>query len=187
MDVSTMSHALLVMDFQADIIGRLADSAPLLERTAKLIANARAAGAPVIYVVVGFRPGYPEVDARNMAFAGLAQTGRLQTTTPGSDIVPAVAPQPGDVIVMKHRVGPFLGTDLEQVLRARRVDTLVLAGISTSGVVLSTVRYAADCDYALVVAEDCCADPDPEVHQLLTRKVFPRQAKVVASSEVAFG
>jgi len=64
------------------------------------------------------------------------------------------------------------------VLRSLRARTLVLAGIATSGVVLSTLRQAADLDYRLVVLSDGCADADPQVHQVLTEKVFPRQAEV---------
>lgn len=179
--------ALLVMDLQADIIGRIGDAAgPLLERTAGLIAAARQAGASVIYVVVGFRPGYPELDRRNTTFSSLAQTGRMQTRTPGSDIIDAVKPVGHEVIVMKHRIGPFLGTDLDMVLRAQGIETLVLTGIATSGVVLSAVRYAADADYRIVVVEDCCADADAEVHRVLTEKVFPRQGRVLAAADVSF-
>ncbi len=67
------------------------------------------------------------------------------------------------------------------ILRAKNIDTLILMGHSTSGVILSTVRLAADLDYNLVVVEDGCADRDPEVHQLLMEKVFPRQGTVVSS------
>jgi len=76
-------------------------------------------------------------------------------------------PQATEVIVTKRRVGAFSTTDLESVLRARQVTCLVLLGIATSGVVLSTVRWAADADYALVVLEDCCADGDEEVQRVL--------------------
>jgi len=81
--------------------------------------------------------------------------------------------------VTKRRVSAFAGSDLDVVLRSLEVDHLVLAGISTSGVVLSTVRQAADLDYRLTVLADGCADPDPEVHRVLLDKVFPRQATVV--------
>jgi nicotinamidase-related amidase len=70
------------------------------------------------------------------------------------------------------------------ILRAKGIDTLVLAGIATSGVVLSTVRHAADADYGLLVVEDACADRDDEVHRVLTGKVFPRQATVTTTAEV---
>ena len=178
--------ALLVMDLQADIVARLGDKgAPLVERTAGLIAAARKAALPIVYVVVGFRAGYPEVSPRNQWFATVKGSGRfVMSAPPGSDIVPAVAPQPGDVVVVKHRVGAFSGTDLDMILRAQSIDTLVLAGISTSGVILSTVRHAADADYRLVVVEDCCGDADDEVHRVLTQKVLVRQATVVPASDV---
>jgi nicotinamidase-related amidase len=70
------------------------------------------------------------------------------------------------------------------ILGAREVDALVLLGIATSGVVLSTLRHAADADYRIVVVQDCCADRDPEVHRCLMEKVFPRQATVVSAADV---
>jgi nicotinamidase-related amidase len=178
--------ALLVMDLQADIIRRRgAGAEAIVDRTAGAIAAAREARMPIIYIVVGFRPGYPEVSPRNASFAGIAQTGAFVASPPGSDIVAALRPQPEDVVVVKHRVSAFAGTDLEMILRARSIDTLVLLGLATSGVVLSTVRHAADADYRLVVVGDCCADLDDEVHRVLTEKVFPRQATVVAARELA--
>ena len=89
-----------------------------------------------------------------------------------------------EVVVTKHRVGAFAGTDLDMVLGANNSETLVLSGISTSGVVLSTLRDAADADYQIVVAADCCADPDPEVHRVLTEKVFARQTTVTDGASV---
>jgi nicotinamidase-related amidase len=177
--------ALLVMDLQSDILGMLGGKAgALLERAAGLIAAARKAHVPVIYVVVGFRPGYPELAAGNATFAAVAKSGRFVVTTPGADIAPAVRPEEGDIVVVKHRVSAFAGSDLEMVLRAKKIDTLVLSGLATSGVVLSTVRYGSDADFRLVVVKDCCADLDDEVHGVLTEKVFPRQATVITASEV---
>ena len=80
--------------------------------------------------------------------------------------------------MVKRRVSAFTGSDLDVVLRGLGAGTLVLAGIATSGVVLSTLRQAADLDYRLVVLADACLDADPEVHRVLTEKVFPRQAAV---------
>jgi nicotinamidase-related amidase len=96
-----------------------------------------------------------------------------------SQINADVAPKAGDVVVAKRRVSAFTGSDLEVVLRAKEVQHLVLTGIATSGVVLSTLREAADKDYQLTVLADCCADADEEVHRVLTTKVFPRQAEVM--------
>jgi nicotinamidase-related amidase len=177
--------AVLVLDLQAEILPRIGPrAAPLLERAAGVVAAAREARVAVIFVVVGFRPGYPELDPRNATFGAVAQSGRFLAAPPGSDLPLPVRPRDGEVVVVKHRVSAFAGTDLEMILRARRIDTLVLLGIATGGVVLSTVRQAADADYRLVVVEDCCADADDEVHRVLTRKVLPRQATVAPADEV---
>jgi nicotinamidase-related amidase len=177
--------AVLVMDFQTGILGRLGDAAaPVLERAAAVVSGARSAGLPVIYVVVGFRPGYPEVSPRNSRFAALMQSGAFVTETPGADVHPALKPEATDAVVVKHRVSAFAGTDLEILLRAKSIDTLVLLGLSTSGVVLSTVRHASDADYQLIVVSDGCADPDPEVHHVLMDRVLSRQATVLSSADV---
>ena len=177
--------ALLIMDYQQDTVGRAGEAAEaLLDRASAVLATARDAGLPIIYVVVAFRPGYPEVSGRSRTFAAIRGSGRLVEGTPGTAIHERVAPRPEDVIVTKRRVGAFGTTDLDTVLRARELTTLILLGVSTSGVVLSTVRWAADADYELVVVEDCCFDADEEVHRVLMRKVFPRQAQVMTAEEV---
>ena len=82
------------------------------------------------------------------------------------------------------RTGAFSTTDLDVQLRERGVDTLILAGISTSGVMLSTVRDASDRDYRVIVLADATADPDPEIHAFLIERVFPRQGAVISVSEL---
>jgi nicotinamidase-related amidase len=173
-----MQTALLVMDLQQGIVESFPNDPDYLPRLGRAISGARAAGLPVIYVVVRFRDGHPEVSPRNKTFSAAAQAGRFTELDPTSEIHPAVAPRAGDIVVTKRRVSAFAGSDLEMVLRAHDIDTLVLTGISTSGVVLSTVRLAADLDFRLVVLADGCLDADPEVHRVLTEKVFPRQAEV---------
>lgn len=176
--------AVLCMDYQAAIVASHSHGGEaMLARAASMLAAARDAKSRVIYVVVGFRPGFPEVSPRNQTFANIRQRAGL-VTGEGGQVHGSVAPQEGDVTVTKHRVGAFNGTDLEMLLRASDIDTLVLFGISTSGVVLSTLRHAADADYRLVVVRDCCSDADPEVHACLLDKVFPRQAAVVVADEV---
>jgi nicotinamidase-related amidase len=181
------TSALLVMDFQTSIVDMFAgDQDALLARTGKLIETARAAGVRIIYVVVAFRPGYPEVSAQNKSFGAIRESGRFVEGTAGTEVHAAIAPKPGDVVVTKHRVSAFAGTDLDVVLRAGRIETLMLAGIATSGVVLSTVRHAADADYRVVVVGDCCADRDAEVHRVLLEKVFARQTTVTTTAEVGW-
>lgn len=99
-------------------------------------------------------------------------------------IHPSVLPSDGEPVIVKHRVNAFHGTDLAMILGAQNIDTLVLMGHATSGVILSTVRYGADADYRLVVVEDGCADRDPEVHDFLMQKIFPRQSTIASAAEV---
>jgi nicotinamidase-related amidase len=177
--------AVLVMDYMVAILaGYIGEPESFLARAAAVVARAREAGVPVLYVKVGFRAGYPEVNRRNAAFGALEQAGRFLPGDPAGEIHAAVAPRADEVVIVKHRVGAFSGTDLAMVLGAKEVDTLVLLGIATSGVVLSTVRHAADADYRIFVVEDCCADRDPDVHRCLVEKVFPRQATVVSAADV---
>ena len=98
----------------------------------------------------------------------------MSVDDPATQVHPAVAPAPEDVVVVKKRVSAFTGSDLEVVLRSLGVTSLVLTGISTSGVVLSTLRQAADLDFGLTVLADACADTDPEVHRVLARQGLPR-------------
>jgi len=183
--IEPASTALLVMDYQAGIVENYAsDQQNLLTRTASLLAAARKAKLTIIHIVVGFRAGYAEVSPRNLSFSAISQSGRFLPGDPGAAIHATVAPAEGDIVVTKHRVSAFAGTDLEMILRARGIDSLILAGIATSGVVLSTTRHAADADYRIVIVADCCADRDPDVHRLLTEKVFPRQAAVVTAADV---
>jgi nicotinamidase-related amidase len=176
--------ALLVMDVQRAIVERFADD-DLLERVAEAVAAARGSGIRVIYVRVAFRPGHPEVSSRNRTFAAVRDAGGLTDDDEGTAIHDAVAPLPGEVVVTKRRVSAFAGSDLDTVLRAGEITHLVLCGIATSGVVLSTVRAAADLDFELSVLHDACADGDPDVHRVLIEKVFPRQAAVLEVADWA--
>ena len=156
----------------------------VVERTQALQTASRDAGLLICYCATVFRPGYIEVSDRNKTFSQRKSSGQPAVSDPVQLIHPAVKPLEGEVVVGKHRVNALHGTDLDMVLRANDIDTLVILGYATSGVVLSTVRYAADLDYRLVVVEDCCSDQDPEVHDFLTQRIFPRQADVVSSQEV---
>ena len=121
--------------------------------------------------------------ASNATFSAAAASGGLDADDPASQVDPRIEPAAGEIVVRKSRVGAFSTTDLREQLVARGVDTLVLAGIATSGVILSTVRDAADRDFRILVLKDGSFDRDEEVHRVLTEKVFPRQAEVVTIDE----
>ena len=168
------------MDMQAGIVAMVPGAEAILANTAQAIATARKQGVPVIYVVVGFRKGIPEVaSGSSKPFA--AGKAWFTTLDMGAfmSVHAALAPADGEVTVIKRRVSAFTGSDLEVILRAYGIGHLVLTGIATSGVVLSTLREAADKDYRVTVLSDCCADQDEEVHRVLTTKVFPGQAEVI--------
>lgn len=179
--------ALLAMDYQPLLVARIPDAAAQLDRVRTAVDVVRRHGGQVGYVRVAFADeDYARVPEHSR-FAALA--GRLgpalHADAPGTQVHGDLGPQPGDIVVRKSRVGAFSTTDLDQQLRARGVDTLVLAGWSTSGVVLSTVREAADRDYRVVVLADGCADPDPEVHAFLLDRIFPAQATVATVADLA--
>ena len=178
--------ALLVMDYQNGIVGRLEDPEALLGRMAHAIALVRKAGGHISYVRVAFDDADFDAIPPTSQFAALVASSRraMHADSPATAVHESVAPEPGDILVRKTRVGAFSTTDLDGQLRARQIDTLVLAGISTSGVVLSTVRDAADRDYQVFVLADTCADPQPGVHEFLTEKIFPRQGRVITLADL---
>ena len=171
------------MDVQQGIVERFDPPAgALLDAVRRAVDAARQAGIPVVYVRIAFRPGAPEINRRNASFAAVAASG-FSDQDEATQIHADVAPQPGDIVVLKKRVSAFARSDLEIVLRSLQVESLALTGIATSGVVLSTVRWAFDMDYSMVVVADACADRDAEVHRVLTQKVLLAQATVVSTAE----
>jgi nicotinamidase-related amidase len=153
---------------------------PLVGRVRRAIADVRDHGGTIGYVRVAFtEEDWAAVPAANPIFAQVAQNRMMHHEDPATAIHGSLAPQPGDIVVRKIRVGAMSTTDLDRQLRDRGIDTLVLAGISTSGVVLSTVIEAADRDYRLYVLSDGTEDLDEQTRDVLLGKVFPRRAQVI--------
>jgi nicotinamidase-related amidase len=179
--------ALLNMDCQTGIVSVYTreDKGAFLARAASALNHARTTGMTVIHVQVGFRPGLPEVSSRNALFTAIKSSAQHQSLFQGPlAAIPApIAPKEGEIVVTKHRVSAFAGTDLAMILRAKDIDTLVLFGIATSGVVLSTLVEAADSDFRLAVIKDCCADLDSGLHDCLINKFFPSRAAVLSVHE----
>ena len=177
--------ALLIMDYQPAVLGHLDDHDQLLTLAAGAIDLARQAGITVAYVRVALSDeDYEQVPEANKMFAMVASSRALHHEAPESQIHSRLEPQPGDIVVRKTRVGAFSTTDLEEQLDERGITTLILTGVSTSGVVLSTVREAADRDYRIYVLTDAIADLDPDVHAVLTEKVLPMQAQLITVADL---
>lgn len=183
MEQNKQDTALLVMDMQPGVLSMLPDAPAFIGQVAKAIANARDKKIPVIYVVVGFRQGAPEISMNNKSFAASKQRVFNTNMAEFSKVHPDLAPMADEITVIKRRFSAFTGSDLEVILRAFGIRHLVLTGISTSGVVLSTTREAADKDFRITILADGCADLDEEVHRVLTTKVFPRQADILTIEE----
>lgn len=180
---------LLLLDLQNEIIRRVPEpkTGPYLSLAASTIEAARAKGIPVIYCVINFRPGCPDISPKNKTFSQLMQLN--DAFSPEKDAVkvhPSIAPVEGkDIIVTKKRASAFTGSDLDVVLRSLGAERIVMAGISTSMVVLSTMRQATDMDYQVTILEDLCLDTDEDVHNLLIQKVFPRTADIAKAKDWA--
>ena len=179
--------AVLNMDCQIGIVSiyTKGDKDTFLARAAAVLNHARASRMTVIHVKVGFRSGLPEVSSRNQLFGAIKASPQHQSLfqEPLGAIHPMLAPTEQETVVTKRRVSAFTGTDLAMILRANSIDTLVLFGIATSGVVLSTLLEASDADFRLAVIKDCCTDLDADLHQTLLAKFFPMRATVLSAAD----
>lgn len=183
---------LLVMDMINDLIHADGPNATtyapiiareqILQRTAALIGRAREAGVRVGYVRVGFSPDYVQCPPNSPVFSAARTRGLFRLGGWGTEVHPAIAPQEGDLDIVKHRVSPFYGTSLEPTLRALGTQRLYLTGVSTNGVVHTGAREAHDRDYEAVVVEDCCAGATEEEHRnaLFCVKRFARIEQAAA-------
>jgi nicotinamidase-related amidase len=162
---TTPSTAFVALDLTRFIVEHFSANAGVAERAATALSLARDAGVPVIHVV-------PEPMR--------------------DDIHPAVAPLGDEPVLGKTSIGAFATTPLDELLQERGIGQIIVAGVATSGTVLSTSRWAFDIGYKIIVCADACSDPDPAVHAALTDdKVFPeswvglwRIAAVQAAREI---
>jgi nicotinamidase-related amidase len=191
------STALLIIDMQKDFCiegygahraGRDLSAAkaavPGIER---LLGAARMAGAPVAHVGFWTLP-----DHGSDSGAWLAQRRRATASsdtlciagTDGAEFIPALAPAPGEWIVRKHRYSAFTGTDLDLLLRSRRVRSLVITGVSTNACVESTLRAAFELDYYICVPPDATGSWDRSLHEATLANVNHRFGVTLTVEEI---
>lgn len=156
-----------------------------IPNTAEALRKARAAGVKIGYVRVGFSPDYRECPDNSPIFSSAKKAGLFKLGTWGTEVHPALAPQPADFDIVKHRVSPFYCTALDAILRANAIQRLYLSGISTSGAVLSGAKDAHDRDYEVVILDDCCCAASEEQHRGVIDGI-KRFAKITTSKEVDF-
>ncbi|WP_328335264.1 MULTISPECIES: cysteine hydrolase family protein [unclassified Streptomyces] len=170
--------ALVLMDFQQAHLSQM--PGPFLSRAAFALKSARAAAIPVIHVSLQLRDGHIDAHPRNKIFGSLPP--HLFTAgDPGAALHPDVAPADGEIVLHKNRISAFAGNNLHQILAAQDIGHLVLAGISTAGIVLSTTLQAVDLDYRVTVLSDACADPNPGLHDVLLTEVLTHRCDVITT------
>lgn len=172
--------ALVIVDMQVDFVDPSSPStcAPMAQERIpairRLLDGAREAGVPIYFTQGLVKPDLSDVGL----WKGRAhRTGLCQIEgSRGAEIVPELAPRDGETVVPKRRPSGFFGTDLHQMLRARGVDTVLLAGASMSGCVRATAVDAFSHDYLTSVVRECVIDRTEEV---LERNLFDVDAKYV--------
>jgi nicotinamidase-related amidase len=174
--------AVLTLDIQKGVFGFLPAAEKIVPNAAKAVEAARKKGFRVIHVGLGFEPGHAEIGHIRSLFAMIKERGLFVKGTESAEFHPAILGK-GDTIIYKQRVSGFSENTLNMTLRANGIEHLVLMGIATSGIVLSTLRRAYDLDFGCTVIEDACFDPDEEVHRVLTQKVFAAQAQVLTVAQ----
>ena len=195
LELAKSRTALLSMDFQHDIAmpgGRLAPTdvdaqnrfAIAMERAERTLGTARSVGLLPIHVRIAVRPGHDSVNRHTTIGRIMSELGALVDGHEGTDFVPTLAPADGELVVTKRMVSAFSGTDLDQILRHRGIDTLILMGLVTHFAVEGTGRDAADRGYRVVTLSDCCASGGPSRHENAL-DILARLGVVIESSRLA--
>jgi ureidoacrylate peracid hydrolase len=184
LDLDPRRIAVIVIDAQNDFAARggmfdragidISGIAAAARATRPVLEGARSAGIPVVYLNMqhsadlsdaGPSEGPHRVKHRPLALGEVVEAPDgtpsriLIRDTWNTENVPELAPEPGDIVIMKHRYSGFFETQLDDVLRGLRVTHLLVTGCTTSVCVESTVRDATFRDYTCVVLEDCTAEP----------------------------
>ena len=169
--------ALVLIDLQNGVVARTTtpySSAEVVQKSSRLAKAFRAKGATVVYV---------RVDIGDFLALPVDEPARAPGTPAppaiASELAPDAGVEPGDLLITKRHWGAFAGTELEQALRQRGIDTVVVGGISTNIGVESTARQGTGLGFAFVIVEDACATSmDDEAHRFAFEKIFPRLARV---------
>lgn len=166
-----------MMHFQADVFSVLAGNLPtdMLDRANALIRAWRNTGRPIVFANFALGSNYESVSETNMLTVNISKMGLFREPTPVTGLEVA----PSDWYYACPRASVFHGTTLDKDLRAQGIDTLVMAGIASSGVLFSSVGWASDADYRLYIVRDCCYDPDVQAHEALFRTSFSTRTLIV--------
>jgi nicotinamidase-related amidase len=173
--------ALVLIDLQNAVVGMNTSPHPAAQVVANSVRLAeafRVLGAVVIFVRVDLN------DFLKTPVDEPFSMGNTPLPAIASEIASSAGFQPGDILLTKRHWGAFAGTDLEQQLKSRGVDTVVLTGISTNARVESTARQGTGLGFGFVFVEDACSGQEVEQHRFAVEKIFPRLCRVRSTNEV---
>lgn len=169
---------LLLLDFQVGVGDQLY-SKTAAQQAAATLATARNVGLLVIFSKLEFQDNYSDISPRNCFFIKYKTENKLP---PGaSRLIPAFTPLPNEILINKPRFSAFSGRDLGSFSLARNHSPSEIGGVSTGGVVLTTLCEAVDEDFELTILRDACADPNPDLNEQLASKLFPRSAAALTT------
>ncbi len=184
MEIDLARAVLLAIDFQREWTDLYA-TPDLLARVAQVQEEARRAGVKVIHVRTALGDAYLNGGLPLTRYQQrLKDRGWGNEGTPGSIIHPTVGPRLGEMVITKQHEGPFVSTDLEQVLRRLDAHYLVVAGIPTSAAVRNIGSDGPNRHFNVILLSDCCQDQDPAVHSVLMGKVLNHQCQIATSGEL---
>ncbi len=177
-DIDKNSTAIVVIDLQKGITAMPTEPYPVdvvVSNAVKLVQAFRDNKMPVFLVHVGPSPdnqdGLKPLSDQPMQISG-------QMPADWMEFIPAIGPEPTDLIIHKRQWGAFYGTELDLQLRRRKIETIVLCGISTNIGVESTARFAYEYGYRQVFAEDACGARSKQEHDSSMGIIFPRMGRV---------
>lgn len=170
-----------------DAVAGVMEQTGMLDNSRRLVQAARAAGATIIHAPITFAPGYGELaPAPYGILKGVVDSTAFVKGEWGAEIVDTLAPQPGDVVVEgKRGLDTFATTNLDFILRARGITTIVLGGFLTNCCVESTMRTGYEKGYTVITLSDCVAATSPEEHENAIRFDYPMFSEVLTSEQVA--
>ena len=162
-----------------------------MERAASAIKAARSKGITIAHCRVAFSDSeIANFPSTNMMLSRVkqdpARLALMNENSAEAAFHPKVAPWPGDIVIRKTRIGPFLNgpEDVHALFKKKGIDTLLIGGVATSAAVLATVLQGGDLDYQQLVLEDLCADPDLQTHEFVIEKVLKKRAIVIKSKDL---
>lgn len=193
--MTASTTALLMLDYEVGLTedGPHAKMPPLIaqirergviETAQRVLQAARTAGAKVVHVRLAFDEAYGLRTNQHPRFDAYVNNRAMLADSPEAQFTAPLAPEPGEAVVNKGGVDPFIGTALTELLTGAGIRTVVLGGVATNLVVESAARTACDKGFQVRIVEDMCASFDPALHEMSMQKLMPFFGSVVTADQV---